>query len=266
MKALRWIVLIAALAVTFGTVAALAQDLPGNLELPDMHIPPIKFEPKPGSKMSPNLQLMLLLTTMGLLPYIVISSTAFIRITITLSYLKGGLGSTQALSNQIMMGLALMLTMFVMWPVGQRMNQTAVQPYLNGTIEQEQFLPALLAPPRDFMIAQTRDKDLALFCELGKFHPKKIGDIPVHVILPAFIMSEVKTGFMIGFLIYLPFLMIDLIVASTLMSMGMFMLSPSTISLPFKLLMMVTIDGWHLLIIGVVRSFNRPPWMGPPPV
>ena len=267
-KAFRWIVLVALLAVIFGSVEALAQgELPGNLEMPELHIPDIKIEPKPGSKLSPNLQTSFLLISLGLIPYIMICTTSYIRTTITLSYLKSGLGSTQALSNQIMVGICMMITLNIMWPVWSRVNETAIQPYLKGTIEQEQFMPKFLAPVRDFMIKQTRDKDIALFCELGGYgQPKTYGDIPLNVIVPSFIMSEVKTGFMIGFLIYLPFLMVDMIVASVLMSMGMFMLSPMTISLPFKLMLMITIDGWHILIIGLVKSFNRPDWMGPPPV
>jgi len=266
-RALRWIILVGLLAVIFGSIAALAQDLPGNLDMPELHIPDIKIEPKPGAKLSPTLQTSFFLITLGLIPYIIICTTSYIRVTITLSYLKSGLGSTQALSNQLMVGIAMMITLNIMYPVWSRVNEIAVQPYLKGTIEQKEFMPLFLSPIRDFMIKQTRDVDLALFCELGGYpKPKTYGDIPINVVVPSFIMSEVKTGFMIGFLIYLPFLMVDMIVASVLMSMGMFMLSPMTISLPFKLLLMITIDGWHILIIGLVRSFNRPDWMGPSPV
>lgn len=138
------------------------------------------------------------------------------------------------------------------------MNKTAIQPYLKGDIEQEEFIPKLLGPPRDFMLRQTRGNDIDLFLELSQIRnrPGKADDIPLYVLLPAFVLSEIKTSFQIGFLLYLPFLVIDMIVSSVLMSMGMFMLSPMTISLPFKLLMFVLIDGWELVIKGVVKSFN----------
>ena len=149
--------------------------------------------------------------------------------------------------------------MFVMAPVGIKMNKQAVQPYLTGEMEsQTEFITKLLDPPREFMLRQTRGSDIDLFLELSQIRnrPEKEDDVPLYVLLPAFVLSEIKTAFQIGFLLYLPFLVIDMIVSSVLMSMGMFMLSPMTISLPFKLLMFVLIDGWELVVKGVVKSFN----------
>ena len=239
-----------------------------NLSLPELNLPDIKIEPTKGSTISPNLQVMFFTTSLSLIPYLVVSCTAFIRVTITLSYMKSALGSPQALSPQLMMGICLIFTSYIMAPVAQRVNTSAIQPYLAGTIEQPEFLVKGVAPLREFMFYQTRTQDIELMMRLGRFRdrPKKIEDIPFQCIYPAFIMSEVKTGFMIGFMIYLPFLVIDMLVAATLMSMGMFMISPSSISVPFKLLMWVSIDGWHIIIKGLMLSFNRPEWMGKVPI
>ena len=243
--------------------AAGAQDFfdPRQINLPDL-----KIEADPKSGLSPNLQLSFFIISLSLIPYMVICCTSYIRTVIMLSYLKSALGSTQALSNQLMMGITLFITFFIMYPVGERINDTAIQPYLGGKIEQAEFTVKLVQPVRDFMLAQTRDQDLKLFLRLGKIKAKTLDEIPFRVVLPSFIMSEVKTGFFIGFLIYIPFLVIDMTVASVLMSMGMFMISPTTISLPFKLVLFSSLDGWHVLIKGLVRSFNRPSWMGPPGV
>lgn len=239
---------------------ALAQAPIPNIQMPSITVNGAPTEGK--AKMSTYLQLMFFLTVLTLAPYILVMSTAFIRIVITLSFLRTALGTQQVPPTQVLMGLALFLTMFVMAPVGQKMNNTAIQPYLNGTIEdQTEFLTKLLEPPRAFMLAQTRETDILLFLELARIKnkPKTVEEIPLYVILPSFVLSEIKTAFQIGFLLYLPFLVIDMIVSSVLMSMGMFMLSPMTISLPFKLLMFVLIDGWEIVIKGVVKSFNVPP-------
>lgn len=231
-------------------------------QIPSIQIPNITISntgPKNDkAQLSTYLQLMFFLTILTLAPYILVMSTAFIRIVITISFLRTALGTQQVPPTQVLMGLALFLTMFVMAPVGIKMNQTAIQPYLKGDIEQGEFLTKLLAPPREFMLKQTRDTDITLFLELAQVRerPKTVDDIPLYVLLPSFVLSEIKTAFQIGFLLYLPFLVIDMIVSSVLMSMGMFMLSPMTISLPFKLLMFVLIDGWELVIKGLVKSFN----------
>lgn len=240
-----------------GAGEALAQNQFPQIQMPSISINGAPQEEK--AQMSTYLQVMFFLTILTLAPYILVMSTAFIRIVITLSFLRTALGTQQVPPTQVIMGLALFLTMFVMAPVGIKMNKTAVQPYLKGDItDQTEFITKLLAPPRDFMLRQTRGNDIDLFLELSQIRnkPKTANDIPLYVLLPAFVLSEIKTAFQIGFLLYLPFLVIDMIVSSVLMSMGMFMLSPMTISLPFKLLMFVLIDGWELVIKGVVKSFN----------
>lgn len=230
-------------------------------EIPPIELPSITINGAPQAEkaeISTFLQVMFFMTILSLTPYILVMSTAFIRIVITLSFLRTALGTQQVPPTQVLMGLALFLTMFVMAPVGIRANETAIQPYLAGEIKQAEFITKLLAPSREFMLRQTRGPDIELFLELShvKIKPKTPEDIPLYVVLPSFVLSEIKTAFQIGFLLYLPFLVIDMIVSSVLMSMGMFMLSPMTISLPFKLLMFVLIDGWELVIKGVVKSFN----------
>ena len=240
-----------------GAGEVLAQQQFPQIQMPNISINGAPQEEK--AKMSTYLQLMFFLTILTLTPYILVMSTAFIRIVITLSFLRTALGTQQVPPTQVLMGLALFLTMFVMAPVGIRMNKQAIQPYLSGDMEsQTEFITKLLEPPREFMLRQTRGNDIDLFLELSQIRnrPKTEADIPLYVVLPAFVLSEIKTAFQIGFLLYLPFLVIDMIVSSVLMSMGMFMLSPMTISLPFKLLMFVLIDGWELVIKGVVKSFN----------
>lgn len=252
------------LLLAFGCGPALAQQ-----EIPPIELPSITINGAPQAEkaeVSTFLQVMFFMTILSLAPYIMVMTTAFIRIVITLSFLRTALGTQQVPPTQVLMGLALFLTMFVMAPVGMKCNKDAIQPYLAGKIKQGEFIKKLLAPPRDFMLRQTRGADIDLFCELShlKVRPKVADDIPLYVVLPSFVLSEIKTAFQIGFLLYLPFLVIDMIVSSVLMSMGMFMLSPMTISLPFKLLMFVMIDGWELVIKGVVKSFN--PIEGAPPI
>ncbi|MCA9792230.1 MAG: flagellar type III secretion system pore protein FliP [Candidatus Eremiobacteraeota bacterium] len=260
----RWLGIILLAVVLVGLIGAYAPVQAQN-EFPSIEMPKITIDGAPQderAKTSSFLQIMFFLTTLTLAPYILIMSTAFIRTTITLSFLRTALGTQQVPSTQVLMGLALFITMYVMAPVGIKMNKTAIQPYLAGTIEQPEFVAKLTTPPRQFMLLQCRDKDLILFLELSQQKVESRNDAPIYVLLPAFVLSEIKTAFEIGFLLYLPFLVIDMIVASVLMSMGMFMLSPMTISLPFKLLMFVMIDGWHLIIKGLVKSFhmeNMPP-------
>lgn len=229
-------------------------------EEPVFEIPTITIDGKKveeASEMSTFLQLMVFLTILTLAPYILVMTTAFIRIVITLSFLRTALGTQQVPPTQVLMGLSLFLTLYVMSPVGARMNTEAIQPYLAGEISQREFVQKGLAPLREFLMSQTRDKDLALFIRLGNIKVSRREDVPFHALLPAFVLSEIKTAFEIGFLLYIPFLVIDMVVASVLMSMGMFMLSPMSISLPFKLLLFVMIDGWHLVVNGLVESFNR---------
>jgi flagellar biosynthetic protein FliP len=215
-----------------------------------------------GSAASPQdvsltLQILFLLTVLSLAPAILMLTTSFTRIVIVLSFLRQALGTQNIPPNQVLLGLALFLTFFNMNPVFTQVNDQALQPYLRGEIKQELALKKALAPMRDFMFRQTRQKDLALFVYLSKSpRPATPDDVPTLVLIPSFVISELKTAFQMGFLIYIPFLIIDMVVASTLMSMGMLMLPPVTISLPFKILLFVLIDGWHLIVRSLMTSFH----------
>ncbi|NLJ79155.1 MAG: flagellar type III secretion system pore protein FliP [Tissierellia bacterium] len=204
-----------------------------------------------------SLQLLFALTALTLAPSILIMMTSFTRIIIVLSFIRNALGLQQTPPNQVIIGLALLLTLFIMAPIGAQVNDGAIQPYLKGEIDQETALHRGMEPIREFMFRQTRDKDLSLFLSIKKLdNINGLDDIPSHVLIPAFAISELKTAFQIGFVIYIPFLIIDMVVASTLMSMGMMMLPPVIISLPFKILLFVLVDGWNLIIRSVVLSFK----------
>jgi flagellar biosynthetic protein FliP len=211
---------------------------------------------EPG-KVAVILQIFLLLTVLSLVPAILIMLTSFTRIVIVLSVLREAIGTHQMPPNQIILGLALFLTFFIMTPVWQMVNQNALQPYLHKKITQEQALENAAKPIRDFMFRQTREKDLALLVDIAKVKkPRNKDDIPTSVLIPSFIISELKTAFQIGFLLYVPFLIIDMVVASVLLSMGMMMLPPIMISLPFKLMLFVLADGWYLIVGSLVKSFG----------
>jgi flagellar biosynthetic protein FliP len=197
------------------------------------------------------------LTVLTLAPAILIMMTAFTRIIIVLSFVRQALGTQQMPPNQLLVGLALFLTFFVMSPFFTKVNDEALQPFLNGQISQEEALTKGVAPIRVFMFAQTRATDLELFVRLSKMAaPKTRADVPTMVLIPSFVLSELKTAFEIGFIIYLPFLVIDMVAASVLMAMGMMMLPPVVISLPFKIMLFVLVDGWTLLIGSLVKSFG----------
>jgi flagellar biosynthetic protein FliP len=203
------------------------------------------------------LQILALLTVLAVLPGIILMVTAFPRILIVLGFVRNALGTPTFPPNQVLVGIALFLTLFVMGPTFTKVNTIALQPFLDGELEQEQALERGLEPIRTFMFKQTDDEDLALFVNLAKMpRPETRADVPTRVLVPAFILSELKTAFQIGFLIYLPFLVIDMVVSSILMSMGMMMLPPIVISLPFKVLLFVLVDGWHLVVEGLVNSFQ----------
>lgn len=203
------------------------------------------------------LQIFLLLTVLSLAPAVLIMLTSFTRIVIVLSLLRRALGTMQSPPNQIIIGLSLFLTIFIMTPVWQDVNQNAVQPYLEKKITSEQALEVASKPIRKFMIRQTREKDLALFVDIaGIKRPKNVDDVPTTVLIPAFVISELKTAFQIGMLLYVPFLVIDMVVASVLLSMGMMMLPPIMVSLPFKLMLFVLADGWYLIVGSIVKSFG----------
>lgn len=203
------------------------------------------------------IKMVLVLTVLTLAPAILIMMTGFTRILIVLSFLRQAMGVQQLPPNQLLVGLSLFLTFFVMGPAFTEINQKAVQPYLAGSLPQEQALENALAPLRRFMFTQTRDQDLALFVKLARVEqPKTRADVSTIVLVPAFIVSELKTAFMIGFIIFLPFLIIDILAASVLMAMGMMMVPPIVISLPFKIMIFVLVDGWTLLIGSMVKSFG----------
>jgi flagellar biosynthetic protein FliP len=202
-------------------------------------------------------QLLLLITAVSLVPALLFTVTGFTRILIVLGFIRSGLGTPTAPPNQVLVGIALFLTIFVMAPTFTQVKKDAIDPLSAGKITQVQALKAGEKPMREFMFKQTRTKDLALFVRLAAMkQPKTRGDIPTYVLIPSFIISELKTAFQIGFLIFLPFLIIDLIVSSTLMSMGMVMLPPVFISLPFKILLFVLVDGWELVTRSLVQSFH----------
>ena len=204
-----------------------------------------------------TLQILLLLTVLSLVPAVIVMMTSFTRIAIVFSFLRHGLGSQQSPPTQVVIGLSLFLTIFIMAPVGNQINDDALQPYLNGDISQNEAYKKAVEPIRQFMMRQTREKDLALFVNLAKMEkPESSADLPTHIIIPAFIISEFRIAFQIGFLLYIPLLVLDMVVASVLLSMGMMMLPPMMISLPFKLILFVLVDGWYLIVGSLVAGFN----------
>ena len=202
------------------------------------------------------LKILLLLTVLSLAPAILVMMTSFTRFAVVFSLVRHALGTQQMPPNQILIGLSLMLTFFLMSPIYHRVNNEALQPFLSEEISQEAALTKALVPIREFMFRQTREKDLGLFIDISKSErPRTLDDIPTTILVPSFVISELKTAFQIGFLIYIPFLVIDMVVASVLLSMGMMMLPPFMVSLPFKLMLFVLIDGWNLLVGSMVKSF-----------
>lgn len=203
-----------------------------------------------------TLQILFLLTILTLAPAFLVMMTSFTRIVVVLSFLRNALATQQTPPNQVLIGLALFLTFFTMAPVFQDIKAEAIDPYLAQQITQEEAFEAGSAPLKDFMLRQTREKDLALFVKMSDTpRPQTETDVPMHVLIPAFAISELRIAFEMGFLIYVPFLIIDMVVASTLMSMGMFMVPPIMISLPFKILLFVMVDGWHLIVKSLLESF-----------
>lgn len=206
---------------------------------------------------SVTLQILILMTMLTFLPAILMMMTSFTRIIIVFAILRQAMGLQQSPSNQILIGLALFLTFFIMSPVLEKINTTALQPYINETISAQVAVQNAKVPFRDFMIGNTRETDIDLFFRIGNLDPvNDVKDIPFNVLLPAFVTSELKTAFQIGFIIFIPFLVIDIVVASVLMAMGMMMLSPLIISLPFKIMLFVLVDGWALIIGTLASSFG----------
>ena len=225
----------------------------------DFSVPSLRIGIENGDEpgdISVLLKIVFVLTILTLAPAILILMTSFTRLAVVFSFLRHALGTQQTPSNQIIAGLALFLTFFIMMPVWQKINSNALQPYLKEEISQESALREAVMPIRQFMFKQTREKDLALFVKMGEVKDiKKPSDIPTSVLIPAFVISELKTAFIIGFVLYVPFLIIDMVVASILLSMGMMMLPPILISLPFKLMLFVLVDGWNLMVGSMVKSF-----------
>jgi len=231
----------------------------GMLHAANVTVPKIALSVNPAENpkdVAATLQIVLLLTILTLAPAILMLMTSFTRIIIVLSFLRQALGSQQIPPNQILIGLALFMTFFLMRPVGTEIYDKAWKPYSENKITLDKAVDEAVKPVRQFMFKQTREKDLALFIYLSKSpRPKNPNDVPTTVLIPAFVISELKTAFTVGFIIYVPFLIIDMVVASTLMSMGMMMLPPVMISLPFKILLFILVDGWHLLARALIVSF-----------
>lgn len=204
-----------------------------------------------------TLQIVVLLTVLTLAPSLLIMVTSFIRITIVMAFLRHAMGANQMPPSQLLIGLSLILTFFIMTPVADKAYTEGIQPYLDKQMSGEEAFDNAVAPFREFMLAQTREQDLALFVDIaGLENPDNADDIPLQVLVPGFVISELRTAFQIAFVIFIPFLVIDMVVASVLMSMGMMMLPPVIVSLPFKILLFVLVDGWYLLVKSLVESFH----------
>lgn len=203
-----------------------------------------------------NIKLLVLLTSLTFIPAIILLMTSFTRIIVVLGFVRNALSTQQSPPNQILIALALFMTLFIMAPVYNQVNSQAIQPYVKGEISQDKAMEIGSKPLKDFMLNQTREKDIALFYKAANMDkPDDRYAVPFNVLVPAFVISELKTAFQMGFLIFIPFIVIDMVVASILMSMGMFMLPPVTVSLPFKILLFVMADGWHLVVKSLIESF-----------
>lgn len=230
------------------------------ISLAEPVVPAITFETTPDGQQQYGLtiQILLMMTALTLLPAALMTMTSFLRIMVVLAILRQALGTMQTPSNQVLIGLSLFLTLFIMSPVLDKINSEAVQPYLNEQLNMMQAIEVGSGPIRQFMLQQTREDDLGMFAEMAGITLSEPEKIPFRVLIPAFITSELKTAFQIGFLLFIPFLVIDLVVSSLLMSMGMMMLSPMIISLPFKLMLFVLVDGWALVMGTLANSFVVP--------
>ncbi len=225
-----------------------------------MALPKLSIEVGKATKpddVSMTLQILFLMTILSLAPALLILTTAFTRIIVVLHFLKQAMGTPQMPPPQILLGLAMFLTFFVMAPVWNKVNENAVQPYMKNKITISAAYEKAIIPIEEFMFKQTREEDLALFVKLNKMDkPTNRNDIPIHVLIPSFAISELRMGFQMGFVLFVPFLIIDMVVASILMAMGMMMLPPSMVSLPFKILLFILVDGWHLVIGSIISSFH----------
>lgn len=245
---LRWTLVLLAVGMPWGSLAAQTLGIPGITATPG---------PNGSQTYSLNIQLLLLLTSLSFLPAMVLLMSSFTRIIIVLSLLRMALGTQSTPPNQVLVGLALFLSFFIMGPTLDRVVQDAYLPFSEGKIEAPEALAAAEKPIRQFMMAQTRQADLALFTGLAGIEKVDSPEaVPFRVLVPAFVTSELKTAFQIGFAVFIPFLVIDMVVASVLMAMGMMMVSPAIVALPFKIMLFVLVDGWQLLMGALAQSFN----------
>jgi flagellar biosynthetic protein FliP len=234
----------------------------GELPAQQRALPMPKLSVEVGKATKPDdvsvtLQILFLMTILSLAPALLILTTAFTRIIVVLHFLKQAMGTPQMPPAQVLVGLAMFLTFFVMSPVWNKVNTQALQPYMNNKMSLNDAYEKGVGPLREFMVKQTREEDLALFVRLANLEkPKNIDEVPTHVLIPAFAISELRIGFQIGLVLFVPFLIIDMVVASILMSMGMMMLPPVMISMPFKILLFILVDGWHLVIGSLISSFR----------
>ncbi|MGQ9556345.1 MAG: flagellar type III secretion system pore protein FliP [Desulfurispora sp.] len=237
-------------------VAAPQQGPVGAMQLPALSLQ--LTSPGSPQQVVDSVKILVLLTVLSLAPAILITVTSFTRIIVVLSLLRSALGVQQTPPNQVLIALAIFLTIFIMTPVAQQINQQALEPYLQNKVSQQEAFVAAAAPLKQFLLKNTREKDLELFVALSqKQRPRNAEELELGTVIPAFMISELKTAFQMGVMLYIPFLVIDMVVASTLMSMGMFMLPPVMISLPFKILLFVMVDGWYLVVKSLVESFAR---------
>lgn len=221
------------------------------------HLPGLSVNFGQGADLVDTMQVLVLFTILTLAPAIIILCTSFTRIIVVLSFMRQALGTQSMPPNQLLVGLAMFLSVFVMMPTGKNIYDKSITPYMNKTISTTQAISGIESELRIFMQSQVRKADIGLFYDVtGESAPNNIDDVPIHFLIPAFIISELKTAFQIGFLLYLPFLILDMVVASVLMAMGMMMLPPVIISMPFKLLLFVLVDGWQLVTGSILRSFN----------
>ncbi|MCX7695808.1 MAG: flagellar type III secretion system pore protein FliP [Caloramator sp.] len=242
------------LFLIFILLSGVAYAQPVNLTVPKVNIS-VDNATNPKDYVD-NIKLLILLTSLSFIPSIILLMTSFTRIIVVFGFLRNALSTQQSPPTQVLIGLALFMTFFIMSPVYTKINNEAIKPYVEGKITQKEAIDIGSKPLKDFMLKQTREKDLALFYKYsGQNKPSNKYEVPFNILIPAYVISELKTAFQMGFLIYVPFIVIDMVVASVLMSMGMFMLPPVSISLPFKILLFVLADGWHLVVKTLIESF-----------
>jgi flagellar biosynthetic protein FliP len=251
MRKNKWLIIIFFSLVVFS--------LTGCAALPESTAPGVTLSVQPDGQpgeVTSGVQLLVLMTILSLAPAIMVLATSFTRIVIVISMVRSAIGTPTIPPNQVVIGLSLLLTFFIMAPVYNQIDQQALQPYINEEIDQETAFTLAMDPIREFMFKQTREKDVELFLGLANEpRPDTLADIPTMTLLPAFVISELRTAFTMGFVLYVPFLVVDLVVSSILLSMGMMMLPPSLVSLPFKLLLFIMVDGWYLLARSLAMSF-----------